>query len=242
MKRGFTLIEVLVVIAIIAIIAAILLPVFGRAKEASKKTSCLSNSLEISRAMSLYISDSDGFYPQTKERTDSPEDDDAAGGFEEPDSGSVFELLRAYIGASSSKSKSSTGLYMCPSDADSSGKSCQESNPDAPDVNSYLVNGFFVFGLNESAISKPASTILISERRSEKTDGAAPFCDYMYRPWWNSKNPDAPEDEMNETTGAIATRRHVYPNYGFADGHAKSLPWAQTYAPPTVNLHLVKQP
>jgi len=40
---AFTLIELLVVIAIIAILAAILFPVFAQAKEAAKKTSCLSN-------------------------------------------------------------------------------------------------------------------------------------------------------------------------------------------------------
>jgi prepilin-type N-terminal cleavage/methylation domain-containing protein len=43
MRRGFTLIELLVVIAIIAILAAILFPVFARAREKARQTSCLSN-------------------------------------------------------------------------------------------------------------------------------------------------------------------------------------------------------
>ena len=43
MKRGFTLIELLVVIAIIAILAAILFPVFAKAREKARQTSCLSN-------------------------------------------------------------------------------------------------------------------------------------------------------------------------------------------------------
>ncbi|MDD4153709.1 MAG: prepilin-type N-terminal cleavage/methylation domain-containing protein, partial [bacterium] len=42
-KRGFTLIELLVVIAIIAILAAILFPVFGRAREQARKATCQSN-------------------------------------------------------------------------------------------------------------------------------------------------------------------------------------------------------
>ena len=42
-QHGFTLIELRVVIAIIAILAAILFPVFARAREAARKTSCLSN-------------------------------------------------------------------------------------------------------------------------------------------------------------------------------------------------------
>ena len=60
MKRpGFTLIELLVVIAIIAILAAILFPVFARAREKARQTSCLSNLKEIGLAAKMYESDYD---------------------------------------------------------------------------------------------------------------------------------------------------------------------------------------
>ncbi len=65
MKRAFTLIELLVVIAIIAILAAILFPVFAQAKEAAKKTSCLSNAKNIGTALFLYGGDSDDTLCQT---------------------------------------------------------------------------------------------------------------------------------------------------------------------------------
>jgi prepilin-type N-terminal cleavage/methylation domain-containing protein len=58
-KKGFTLIELLVVIAIIAILAAILFPVFAQAKEAAKKTACLSNLKQIGTAANIYLTDSD---------------------------------------------------------------------------------------------------------------------------------------------------------------------------------------
>ncbi len=55
--RGFTLIELLVVIAIIAILAAILFPVFARAREKARQSTCMSNQRQIAMAAHMYAMD-----------------------------------------------------------------------------------------------------------------------------------------------------------------------------------------
>lgn len=64
-RKGFTLIELLVVIAIIAILAAILFPVFSRAREQARKAHCLSNLKQLTQATLSYLQDWDECFPVT---------------------------------------------------------------------------------------------------------------------------------------------------------------------------------
>jgi len=64
-NSGFTLIELLVVIAIISILAAILFPVFARARENARRASCISNLKQIGLGMLMYNQDYDERYPKT---------------------------------------------------------------------------------------------------------------------------------------------------------------------------------
>ena len=65
-RKGFTLIELLVVIAIIAILAAILFPVFARARAKAQQTTCLSNVKQLTLGCLMYASDWDDYLPMSE--------------------------------------------------------------------------------------------------------------------------------------------------------------------------------
>jgi len=66
--RGFTLIELLVVIAIIGILAAMVFPVFARARESARKAVCLSNVKNIALAVNMYLADNNDTFPPAEHR------------------------------------------------------------------------------------------------------------------------------------------------------------------------------
>ncbi|MCA0361836.1 MAG: prepilin-type N-terminal cleavage/methylation domain-containing protein [Armatimonadetes bacterium] len=98
-RRAFTLIELLVVIAIIAILAAILFPVFSRAKAAALKTTCTSNLRQLGTVWMLYLSDHDDRMPDRRDLKLTSE-----GGFRpwtgwppsDPRAGWLVELIAPY--------------------------------------------------------------------------------------------------------------------------------------------------
>ncbi len=115
-RKGFTLIELLVVIAIIAILAAILFPVFAQAKEAAKRTSCLSNMKQAGLAMNIYVNDFDDVAPSLVHTSGAAEDTD------------FYAILQPYI--------KNYDMFFCPDRneyiLDNSGDDCtgqETTNP-----------------------------------------------------------------------------------------------------------------
>lgn len=73
--RAFTLVELLVVLAIIALLAALLIPVFSKAKETGRGTACLSNLHQIGLALQIYVSENNNRLPEMRDKlmdTNSP--------------------------------------------------------------------------------------------------------------------------------------------------------------------------
>lgn len=262
-RQGFTLIELLVVIAIIATLAAILFPVFAKAREKARQVTCLSNMRQIGLAAKMYIQDYDEKYPQSKPSSAQPnvDDNNASSSFETNDYGSVFAMILPYSGSGAHVDGSGAvgaetflaqqKMFDCPDDPAPNNPDCNQttSNPTAPFnsggpvVISYLVNAYFVFGLMEGGVTSPAETIYIAERRSSSSSSAADsYCDDIYHPWFDASNPQPSADvpsgnEMDPAQGAIAATRHSGgANYVFADGHCGWKIFSQTLLP--VNRHV----
>ena len=99
-KTAFTLIELLVVIAIIAILAAILFPVFARARENARRSSCQSNLKQIGLGVLQYVQDYDERYPTGNAGT-------AAFGNRRGWAGNIYPYVK------------SKQIFVCPSDVTS---------------------------------------------------------------------------------------------------------------------------
>lgn len=143
-RKAFTLIELLVVIAIIAILAAILFPVFAQAKEAAKKTQCLSNQKNLSLGIIMYTNDADDNFPngQSGTRTDYP--CDSFSGVQVDWSGAVYPYIKNGTGGAAAVSNPNIlqyngGVFNCP------------THPNQPQTNQMGVhNSIFPDNVNAS--------------------------------------------------------------------------------------------
>ena len=197
MKRGFTLIELLVVIAIIAILAAILFPVFARAREKARQTSCLSNQKQWALAWHMYAQDYDESVPSYAQLIGVPPAHSWGARW--------YAVLEPYI--------KNQQMRTCPSDAEGSTQAYGLS---------YAYNGYYLgdpqwmstCALVLAEISRPSETFMAGETK---------FGTYfLYRPDQDYPPPTDPTGP--DFRDKVAWRRHNDgANYSFCDGHAKWL-------------------
>ena len=194
MKRGFTLIELLVVIAIIAILAAILFPVFAKAREKARQSSCLSNIKQIGLAMLQYCQDYDERYPFAVDLQGAGTADDLC----------FDNLLVPYC--------KNQQMFVCPS---------RNTMQVGYGYNMHIGN---LYSRNPAAmaqITMPAATVLLADAWGRATfgTGAGNHCLHAWQANSSCQNR-APYGVVSDTNMGEGAHNGGN-NYCYADGHAK---------------------
>ncbi len=194
--KAFTLIELLVVIAIIAILAAILFPVFARARENARRASCSSNQKQIGLGFMQYTQDYDETFPV------------AISGTEETN---WALTLQPYL--------KSAQIFQCPSESNGPGLSYGYWGYNDYYVNRYICgwiyNGSTEKGIKLAAIGSSALVVLMAD--GAKID-ANPACGDTGRPGYNCYDSLKTNIQSNDHP----ENRHLEgANYTFTDGHVK---------------------
>jgi prepilin-type N-terminal cleavage/methylation domain-containing protein/prepilin-type processing-associated H-X9-DG protein len=233
--RGFTLIELLVVIAIIAILAAILFPVFARARENARRASCQSNLKQLALGLMQYTQDYDEKYPPMFSGT----------------SGNWLwgQVTMPYL--------KSTQIFECPSFTNTyaGNKSSYfvSDNPDPSQLQGYNVAygmnmGMYGSGgripLSIAAINNPAELCMLADTSrlyvpgqskgyQALNDGTASSSTGEALVYYNS----APPQGSGVGNWAGPDCRHLDTvNMAFADGHVKSMKYNAVYNSPVATV------
>ena len=218
-SAAFTLVELLVVIAIIAILAAILFPVFARARENARRASCLSNLKQIGLAYMQYAQDYDERYPLASQPT-APT--------------SWTDIVQPYV--------KNFQIFRCPND-NSQNWTAPLASPTFEQqglrVSSYFMN-LWIDGRRQynsmASMQSPAIVIYASESTDNLTR------DNFFPVYWNPADPLSPPgamttfmqgmtfDNTKNITKELAINRHGEGmNNLYADGHAKFGRWSQLW-------------
>ncbi len=244
---GFTLIELLVVIAIIAILAAILFPVFARARENARRASCQSNLKQIGLGFAQYIQDYDSKYPYGADHALPPS---SFAGLDQSDGHKWYDKLQPYIKSRQilvcpSATKILTGYYGW---VDATGT----VNPlwigyaynGFLDGTRWANDGYYGYAATETQITKPAETVLSMDAVGCNA-GATGSCLGWVSGNYTIDNQSAVDVNFDPPTSAsqpydqIAAGRHLATNNTlFVDGHVKAIRKADMLNSATPNLFL----
>jgi prepilin-type N-terminal cleavage/methylation domain-containing protein/prepilin-type processing-associated H-X9-DG protein len=206
-RRGFTLIELLVVIAIIAILAAILFPVFARARENARRASCQSNLKQIGLGLLQYSQDYDERMVYGRQELAST-----------PVRTTWYHQVQPYI--------KSYQLFKCSSDSrTSSGNSYWQAGLTPQAGSSYVYNAQ-MDGQSLAAVTNPVATMAAADGATQVATGT-PATDPLKwtiknNAWMMKQTADGDMTGTNDDWGGPAPRHLDTVNVLWADGHVKA--------------------
>ncbi|MCC7491180.1 MAG: DUF1559 domain-containing protein [Fimbriimonadaceae bacterium] len=205
-RRGFTLIELLVVIAIIAILAAILFPVFAKAREKARQSSCSSNVKQIGTALMQYTQDYDERYPQYTGGLTGVTGPALLGAGTLTPQDKIFPYIN------------SRQVYVCPSST-------------VAGYSAYGYHSQLMAGAAMASINSPAGTVVFAEAANISAATAAGACTGYAaagNSHWEVLFPFSPTGGAASAyyTGAsgyrrVDSRHNEGLNVAFGDGHVK---------------------
>jgi prepilin-type N-terminal cleavage/methylation domain-containing protein/prepilin-type processing-associated H-X9-DG protein len=202
-KRGFTLIELLVVIAIIAILAAILFPVFARARENARRASCQSNLKQIALGVFMYNQDYDERLPQSSVGSTAPYSDSNPYGW--------ADALQPYL--------KSTQIFQCPSETGG-----PNANVTYGLYTDYWINSLAT-GKSDATFDAPAVTVLLGDGQSGSAAAASAGDSrgaYIGSARYTSGGTAQTCPSTAKADIGTGAHRHLTgANIAFADGHVK---------------------
>lgn len=217
--RGFTLIELLVVIAIIAILAAILFPVFARARENARRASCISNLQQIGLGVMQYTQDYDERYPPAYIQTGGTPPDGQIWYPSVPNLWFWQQIIYPYT--------KSDQIYICPS-SNVNPTAAVGVLPNSPVAGNYGANWLMtnsVPPMSLAAVSSAASTYFAMDSGGyimTPTYVTAPAHYYWYLPGTASiVTAPSPALDTGYTADFTNGRHFQGVNICYADGHAK---------------------
>lgn len=222
-RRGFTLVELLVVVAIIALLIAILLPSLSRAREQSKRVVCMNNMRQMGIAMLSYSMDKDNHDHVPASSCPLAEPD-----VEHPEDFYWLTILQRYT--------CQPLIARCVND-DTEKPFLDWSNPPPREEwsdyrwSSYAINACLGplqsdLALERlSEIENPAAVIYLAEVRS---GDSYDYADHIHSDIWEG---------LEDPKESVAWDRHLeQSNYLFADSHVEPMHWKKTWDFPNVNL------
>jgi prepilin-type N-terminal cleavage/methylation domain-containing protein len=216
-RRAFTLIEMLVVVAIIGILAALLLPALANAKSKANSIKCLSNTKQLGLSLTMYASDHNDSFPARREHPES-----------------WMTMLLPYYRAPE--------ILKCPSDTfpwipglDATNKLLIQR--------SYVINAFndwfkvrlstndfakymdhvWPLGMKESAIPQPSETIVFGEKKKGSPHVHMDICQGN-----NGNDVDEVNQNQHKYGGGLKSGGS---DFAFADGSSRFLKYGQSVSP-----------